>query len=344
MIVSTAENIDAGGAATGAVPDVSVIIPTYNRVRYLVPAVRSALDQTHPSLEVIVVDDASTDDTEARIAEIGSDRIRYVRQENAGVAAARNRGIASARGRYLVFLDDDDLLLPDMVERSLAVLELDPQYVMTYGHIQSVDPDERVVPGVASLPVVSGDIFRLLLFKRATPPIQTWCVRRELFETIGGFGSWKLSEDYDMLLRMAWKRQVHGIDRVLGLRRMHDLETQRSSISEPRKIIDHGEMHVDIIRKFFEENRLGRSRLYHRALSVWYGYTAFHLIKIGEIAGARTYLKKGLKHRPWDRRLLLKLAVVSLGNDGVERFFRFRARLKALVGPTLAMKLHRLFD
>src|SRR2546423_7727277 len=91
---------------------VSVVVPAYNYARYLPQAIDSALGQTHPPLEVIVVDDGSTDDT-PRVLDAYGDRIRAVRQANQGAGAARNAGIAVARGEYVAFLDSDDLWRPD---------------------------------------------------------------------------------------------------------------------------------------------------------------------------------------------------------------------------------------
>ena len=100
---------------------VSVVIPTYNRVDLIARSVTSALRQTHPEVEVIVVDDASTDDTPSVLAEMSDPRLRVVRHErNEGQCRARNRGIQEAKGRYVAFLDSDDEWLPSKIERQLA--------------------------------------------------------------------------------------------------------------------------------------------------------------------------------------------------------------------------------
>src|SRR5215510_10206142 len=95
-------------------PRVSAIIPTYNYARYVAAAVESVLAQNFKDLEIVVIDDGSTDDTIDALRPFG-ERIRYIPQEHGGLAAARNAGIRSSRGQYLAFLDSDDLWLPDKV-------------------------------------------------------------------------------------------------------------------------------------------------------------------------------------------------------------------------------------
>src|SRR5436190_9018266 len=117
---------------------VSVVIPTYNYARYLGAAIDSALQQTHAPLEVIVVDDGSTDDT-PRLLDGYGDRIRVIRQKNSGVAAARNAGVREARGELIAFLDSDDLWKPRKLELQIARFEADPGLGLVHCGAETLD-------------------------------------------------------------------------------------------------------------------------------------------------------------------------------------------------------------
>jgi glycosyltransferase involved in cell wall biosynthesis len=124
----------------------SVVIPTYNRARAVCRAIDSALAQTHPSIEVIVVDDGSTDATARTLAErYGSDpRVRCIVQDNAGAACARNAGLAGARGDYVALLDSDDLWRPWKLALQVKIMEAFPELGMTWTDMEALDPSGRV--------------------------------------------------------------------------------------------------------------------------------------------------------------------------------------------------------
>jgi glycosyltransferase involved in cell wall biosynthesis len=122
-------------------PLITVVIGAYNAERYLAEAIESVLAQTYRNLELIVVDDGSTDRT-GEIAQRYGDPVRCIRQENGGMAASRNRAIPEARGDYLAFLDADDRFPPDKLEQQLAVFEADPELDVVYGHVtEFLSPD-----------------------------------------------------------------------------------------------------------------------------------------------------------------------------------------------------------
>ncbi|OPY73333.1 MAG: putative glycosyltransferase EpsJ [Syntrophorhabdus sp. PtaU1.Bin002] len=121
-------------------PLVSIIIPTYNYGKYLERAVRSCLDQTHKHLEIIVIDDGSTDNTR-EVAQGFSDKIIYIHQQNMGVSSARNHGLERARGEFITFLDADDYLTEDSIKTSLSILLKYPDIGTVFSQTYSEDAD-----------------------------------------------------------------------------------------------------------------------------------------------------------------------------------------------------------
>lgn len=155
---------------------ISVVIPTYNRVAYLLEAIDSVLAQGYASLELIVVDDGSTDETAEVVARRGG--VRYHHQANQGIAGARNAGVALARGAYLAFLDSDDVWMPGKLARQMAVLDADAGVDLVYGHAEQfrspdVEPEfwrgYRAKPGVVAAPVPSSMLIRRAAFDRVGP-------------------------------------------------------------------------------------------------------------------------------------------------------------------------------
>lgn len=124
-----------------AAPLVSIIVPTYNRARLLPLAVESALRQTYRALEVVVVDDGSVDETPAVVEALyrGDARVRYYRQVNRGVSAARNRALAEARGSFIAFLDSDDVWQPWKLDLQMQLFAAQPQLVMCWTDMEAID-------------------------------------------------------------------------------------------------------------------------------------------------------------------------------------------------------------
>lgn len=162
-------------------PACTVVLNTYNRADVLPRALESVLAQTHPDFEVVVVDDGSTDNTAEVVAEVTDPRVRYVHQENAGLSAARNTGIGQARGRYVVFLDDDDHVVPTWLERLAGPLEQPGVGVACCGATHVHQPENR---SETRLPADLGGAWDHVhgLFLTGT-----FATRRELLLEIGGF-------------------------------------------------------------------------------------------------------------------------------------------------------------
>ena len=195
---------------------VSIIIPAYNSARFLRAAIESALRQTRPALEVIVVDDGSTDETSEILEQFG-DRICVQHQENRGPAAARNTGISAARGDFLLFLDSDDVLLPACVELQLARFEAEPSLGLVHSDVEFVDPEGTLVR-VADQGLEGRIARELLLLER--PVISSAgsgiMVPRRVAEEVGGFDDrLRASEDWDFCYRIASRYPVGRVAQTL---------------------------------------------------------------------------------------------------------------------------------
>jgi glycosyltransferase involved in cell wall biosynthesis len=206
------------------VPQVTAAIATYNRASYLIEAVESALAQESVDLEVIVVDDGSTDETPQAL-EPYLDRIDYVRQTNAGRAEARNTAIRRARGTYVALLDDDDVWLPDKLARQVRHMEAHPAVGLSHGQSEVMDAQGRVLPDETETqrrlfadlhrqqPTYASYARRCLCLTSAT------IVRREVFDRVGLFdgsaamtGHSVTGEDLDLYLRIALDYELAFLD------------------------------------------------------------------------------------------------------------------------------------
>jgi len=198
-------------------PAVTAVIPTYNRGWALAEAVDSVLGQDYPALELIVVDDGSTDDTPATLERYG-ERVRVIRQENRGVSAARNRGIRAARSAYIAFLDSDDLWRPGKISAQMAFFKSCPGARICQTEEIWIRRGRRVNPKRRHKKP-SGDIFTASLALCLVSPSAVM-MRRELLEEMGGFDeSLPACEDYDLWLRVSLRYPIHLIDDALVVKR-----------------------------------------------------------------------------------------------------------------------------
>lgn len=196
---------------------VSVIIPTYNRWPMLREAVESVLAQTIDEYELIVVDDGSTDETRRRLRDYGQ-RLAVMRQSRRGVAAARNLGAAHSSGRYLAFLDSDDLWHRCKLERQRDFMEFNPDVEICQTDEIWIRNGVRVNPRNKHRKP-SGDTFRASLDLCLVSPSAVM-LRRDLFERVGGFDeSLPVCEDYDLWLRIAKDTEIPLIPEALVTKR-----------------------------------------------------------------------------------------------------------------------------
>jgi glycosyltransferase involved in cell wall biosynthesis len=208
-------------------PLVTVVIPCYNQAHFLGEAIESVLSQSYHHFELIVVDDGSTDET-SEVAS-GYERVRLIRQENRGLAGARNTGIRHSGGEFLVFLDADDRLLPGALEAGLRCFEAHPECALVAGHSNLIRADGSFLKVLKHEPL-DEDPYVAMLEKCHIAPPASAMYRRSAFEAVGGFRSGvDASADYDMYLRIARRFPIERYDEAVAEYRMHGENMIRNS-------------------------------------------------------------------------------------------------------------------
>jgi len=201
----------------------SAVIPAFNAERWIRQAVDSVLAQTHPLRQVVIVDDGSTDRTADLLSEFG-DRVRVVRQNNRGVASARNAGAALTDSTHLAFLDADDVWEPEKVELQMARFAAEPELVMVQCGVVEIDAADRELSELV-LKGRSGDIYRDLVMQE---PVVCGggsgaIFARWVFDIVGGFDPrFSTSADWQLWLRVARHGPVGIVEEPLLRYRIHD--------------------------------------------------------------------------------------------------------------------------
>jgi glycosyltransferase involved in cell wall biosynthesis len=221
-------------------PLVSVVIPCYNQAQFLREAIEGVLAQTHPRVELVVVDDGSSDNTVDVVAHYP--RVRCVRQENRGVAEARNAGFRATSGQYVLFIDADDRLTPKAVEAHLRCFAEHPQARFVVGDVQTIMGDESYRgsldrPVVVSAPWhispanMEAHQYRHLLEVDHIANTIAVMFQRSAFEAVGGFKTYfSPAEDYELLLRTARVFPSAHHRTIVAYYRRHSANTTRQGL------------------------------------------------------------------------------------------------------------------
>lgn len=215
-------------------------MPVYNALPFVFEAVDSALEQTYTNIEVVIVDDGSTDDTFSRLqSRYGQDhRVRLFSQANAGPSSARNKAIQESHGAYIQFLDADERLVNDKIEKSLGLFEAHPDIGVVYGHGIPVEADGVTPIAIDDPPLPSGDV--LCEWINGTMAGGTYgvtgsfMVKRDALDTVGLFEpALRWAEDYDLWLRLAEVYHFAALDEKLVYyrRRADGLHKDRLNMS-----------------------------------------------------------------------------------------------------------------
>jgi glycosyltransferase involved in cell wall biosynthesis len=272
---------------------VDVIIPAFNAAKYLPFALESVSSQTFDDWQILLVDDGSTDNTADVVApfldRFGS-KIRYIKQENRGVAAARNTAMRASTSEFLALLDADDVWLPCRLSESLKVLAERPEVGLVYGLITVIDPEGRTGRTWTGNPKHSdGHIAPHIYMRKVELPCLTITIRRRCIDEVGFFDeTMRATEDRDLWLRIALRYKVAFVPKVLAYYRV----SPNSASADPQRML---KTQLQFIRKHYGSKGCGlRSR---------------------QIAWARVYKQQAealkMQDRPWDA-LMSSLQAVAL--------------------------------
>jgi len=184
-------------------PKISVIIPVYNGEQTIRETIESVLDQTFSDFELIVINDGSQDSTLEVVASFKDARLQVFSYPNAGVSASRNRGLSHASGKFISFLDADDLWAPDKLEAQLKALEENPQAAIAYSWTDHIDESGQFLRP-SSHTTINGDVYANLLLGNFLKTGSNVLIRAQALTSVGGFDeSLTHAEDWDMWLRLA---------------------------------------------------------------------------------------------------------------------------------------------
>ncbi|MEZ2226047.1 glycosyltransferase family 2 protein [Microcoleus sp.] len=284
-------------------PRVSVIIPAYNGDRYIVQAVESVISQTYTSWEIIIVDDGSTDDTR-QVLQPYLDRIRYVYQQNQGVAAARNCGIREAQGQFIAFLDQDDFLLSDKLAAQVALFDAQPSLGIVNSGWRIVQEQGESIFDIKpweNLPEL--DLKTWVVYMPLLPSAMMFS--RQWLDRVGGFDSqYDSVDDADLILRLALSGcEAAWLPQVTVCYRQHG---QNVSI---QRALKQANLSIILKQKFFsradlpQEIRKLENPAFYEALT----WMAWQLYYSGYPAEMTKYLQKSLDYTPYS----LKLTIVD---------------------------------
>lgn len=349
---------------------VSVVIPSYNRAYIVGHAIESVLRQTYKNVEVVVIDDGSSDDTKSVVTAF-DERVRYIYQPNAGIAVARNSGIAAARGEFVAFLDSDDVWLPWKLEAQLSVLRQRPEIGMIWTDMTAVDESGTVVEAeylrtfyqasfrhtrieqicepagmlraffpdaprsAAAHPVYTGSIHSHM-FMGNIVHTSTVVVRREWARRIGGFDleMRPAGEDYDFHFRITGCGPVAFIDAPSILYRVN----AEDQVTAPRVVVHIARGNLRTVLRTLEEQgasiRLPRRKINHRVAES-YAWLGTELLKTGSRTEAARHLWRSLAIRPLQPTTAATLAFCFLPSPLLTATARLRRRLRGH-HPTLS--------
>ncbi len=207
-------------------PLVSVVIPSYNQASFLAENLASILTQSYRNLEVIFIDDGSTDNTKEIITKINDERLKYVYQTNSERAVARSHGIKLATGKYVCLVDSDDIWYKNKVEQQVKVMENDPELVLCYASVDRIDEHSKKIKTAKRQQQGSSGYVYFDLLKRNFIPSVTPMIRKDILDEVGDQNTKFIPyEDWDFWLKIARLGKFKHLKKALGAYRLHSAQS-----------------------------------------------------------------------------------------------------------------------
>lgn len=272
---------------------ITVVIPTYNRADYLPKTLDSVLAQTYRDYEVVVVDDGSTDGTQ-HVLRGYAGLVQVVQQPNLGVGQARNTGISVAKGRYIAFLDSDDIWFPRKLELQVLALESDRDLKWVYSDAYSFDGEtgQRLHLLSDSVKQHEGHIAERLILEDFIPS-PTPVVARSVFDEVGCFSNIQVVEDWEMWLRIAARYPIRRVPQALAGYRVHQHSVTR--VQDPLSHLRQRVQAIELAVAF--DPRLYQPHL-RRAVANQYLITGKSLLSVRDTALSRRMFRTAIQHAP----------------------------------------------
>ena len=291
---------------------VTIIIPAYNSMQYLPATLKSVFKQTYQDFEIVVVNDGSTDGTEKYISSLNEPRLRVISQTNQGASAARNKGIIDAKGKYIAFLDADDLWSATKLEKQVSCLENQAEVGLVYSWTALADENGKPT-GRSVISHAEGNVWQQLLTELSFIACgSTPLIRKECFDSVGLFDlDLCPAEDWDMWLRIAACYTFAVIKEPLVLYRSNPNSMSKSYLLMWQSA-------CKTIEKALQSVPDNLSSLKNRAYNSLYFYLSWQSIKSGDCQQAKDFQTQALIYIPAKKysqnniRLDLTIALVRL--------------------------------
>lgn len=277
-------------------PMVSVVIPTYNESRFLPRCIESVLNQTYNNLEIIVVSDGSTDDTNDVVnSYLATGKVRLIVQNNSGVSRARNNGVNHCSGEYIAFIDSDDAWFPHKLDKQLDVfLKHNDIVLVTTGlNKVNVNGDLLSVPSVdLSYSDKPEDYSHLLLCSDGVIGLapSSWMLHKKSFDQLNGFVEGIISEDYEFLIRLSEIGRFYIISDALI-----EYTVRSDSLMRSDNVLEHTSL-IDVIN--LHKNKYSFIQYKKRLSSIYYNWARSNLVANNK--GALKILFRSLLYNPFN--------------------------------------------